>query len=126
VPNRLSARILEKKISRILQIVQSYEPEDVLKTFTQKIKNKIIEEKYDLISKSLKNRFGLNCTELQFIDNYSLEHPLRSMPVLRNTVGIHKGKFIGIKGKFLIYESRGMNALKLDELLGNSLLLKIN
>jgi hypothetical protein len=119
LPNRFAARALEKIVSKILQIQQGFEPDEILKTLTQKLRIKVIEEKYELIFKSLRNRFKLICSELMFIRNYPLELPLRSMPKLRNTTGIHKGKFIGIKGKFLLYDSKGLNAVRLDEMLGN-------
>jgi hypothetical protein len=117
--NRLEARELEKNISRILRIKQAFEPEELLKTFTEQFREKIIYEKYELLSKSFKNRFGLNSSDLIFIENYPLELPLRSTPKLQETKKIHQGKYLGIKGKYLIYDSKGLNALKMDEMLGN-------
>lgn len=119
VPDRLSARKLEKAISSNLGYRESYEPEITLRTFTEKLRTNTIKEKYELVAKSLKNKFGLKCSELIFFDNYPLKIPLRSMPKLRNTIGLHKGKVIGVKGKFLVYENNGLFSLRLDELLGN-------
>ena len=124
--NRLEARVLEKAISRILQIKQAFESEELLRILTERLRTKIIYEKYELLSKSLKNRFGLDCSDLIFIDNYPLELPLRSMPKLRDTMRIHRGKYLGIKGKFLIYDSIGLNALKMDEMLGNFITFQID
>jgi hypothetical protein len=118
VSNRYSARALERQVSKILQLKENYDPEIILRTFTQRLHKKEIEEKFSLIATSLKDRFQLKCSELDFINDYTLDAPLRSTPVLKSTVGMHRGKLIGIKGKFLIYESKGLNALKLNEMLG--------
>jgi hypothetical protein len=118
VSNRYSARALERQVSKILQLKENYDPEIILRTLTQRLHKKEIEEKFSLIATSLKDRFQLKCSELDFIDNYTLDGPLRSTPVLKSTVGMHRGKLIGIKGKFLIYESKGLNALKLNDMLG--------
>lgn len=119
LPTRFAARACEKEISNILRIKQAYEPEEILRTLTYPTRVKVIEEKFELIYRSLKNRFDLNASDLIFNNKYPLELPLRSMPKLQKTRGIHKGKFLGIKGKFLIYESKGLNAIKVDEMLGN-------
>jgi len=119
LPDRLSARTLERRISRSLGFRESYDPEETLRTLTERLRKKVIEEKYQLVARSLKNGFGLSCSELIFVDGYQLEMPLRSTPKLRNTEGMHRGRAAGIKGKFLIYENNGLFALRLDELLGN-------
>ena len=119
VPDRLSARLLEKSIVKILKLRDSYEPEEILKTMPQKIRYDVINEKYELISTSIKDRFELKCSKLIYLDKYPITHPLRSTPKLKRTIGIHKGRFIGIKGKFLFYDSKGLNAVRLDEMLGN-------
>ncbi|UCH87908.1 MAG: DUF2797 domain-containing protein [Thermoplasmata archaeon] len=123
VPNRFSARALERNISVVLQMKESYDPEVILRTFTREIDKKVIEEKYSLIYTSIKDRFDLKCSKLHYVDVYPLDLPLRSMPILRPTLGLHNGKFVGIKGKFLIYESKGLNALRLNDMLGQYMVL---
>ena len=119
LPNRLSARVLERSISRTLGFRESYEPEEMLRTLTERLRISVINERFKLIARSLKNKFGLACSDLTFVDKYQLDVPLRSTPKLLRTKGIHRGRVVGIKGKFLIYENNGLYALRLDELLGN-------
>lgn len=118
VGNRKEARDLEKKISKVLRIPQSQNNENILRRLCFNVNKKGIEYKFKILKKGLTKKFEIEKMNLIFLEDYPISQPLRSKPRLRKTEGLHKGKVIGIKGKFLIYDANGLNALKLPEVPG--------
>lgn len=118
VSNRKEARVLEKKISRILRIPQLQKHDEILKKLCYRVNRKGIEYKFNILFKALNEKFNIQNMELKYLDEYPISLPLRSKPRLRKIIGKHNGKVIGIKGKFLIFEANGLNALKLQEIPG--------
>ena len=47
------------------------------------------------------------------MDAYPIDLPLDCPPQLRDTAGRHRGKLLGMKGKWLVYDSGSINALNL-------------
>lgn len=125
VSNRKEARDLEKKISRVLRIPQLQNYNEILRRLSVKVNQKSIEYKFKILRRGLKEKFNIEKMELEFLDKYPIYLPLRSKPRLRKTEYLHKGRVIGIKGKFLIYEANGLNALKLQEIPGRFIRFKI-
>jgi len=63
--------------------------------------------------------FGNSMKNLEIISDYPIELPLEAMPVNSLASGIHSGRVVGMKGKFLIYDSKrgpGLTALQLSML----------
>jgi hypothetical protein len=53
---------------------------------------------------------------LKFLDRYPIQLPLSQAPTLQESWGKHSGAFIGIKGRWLIYDSDGVKAVNLSDL----------
>lgn len=112
VENRVKAREEEKELSSRLSISQRVGSKKKLSTLSKKIDKELIRTKY----KGVRNRAAVG--KLHFINDYPISEPLRAKPRLRPTPGIHRGEMVGIKGKFLIYENSGLQALNLSDLPG--------
>ena len=114
-PSRKSARTAEKEISADLAIPQAFRQRTLLDDLAKRIDISVVEERYAELSASLETVFGLSPGALQWLDAYPIELPLDARPHLRETPGRHRGEMIGVKGKWLIYHSSGMNALSLAD-----------
>jgi hypothetical protein len=75
-----------------------------------------IESRYEGLRTSLGETYQLEVAELRWLDRYPIELPLRASPKLQETPGRHRGEFVGIKGKWMIYENEGVRALSLADL----------
>jgi hypothetical protein len=124
VNTRRLARKLEQKLSRLFNLRQSYPNTTILKTFSEPLNVTRVREKFDDLARALENTLGRQLGELQFVEHYyPIQLPLRAKPRLRKTVSVHQGKVVGIKGKFLIYDKYGLNALNLDELVARKIFI---
>lgn len=112
LPDRKEAREEENRLSEILRISQRVSKKRKLKRFSKKVDKEIIRTKY----RSVKNRVPIG--KLKFLNDYPITLPLRAVPRFRPTPGLHRGKMVGIKGEFLIYENNGLHALNLADLPG--------
>ncbi|MEF8835056.1 MAG: DUF2797 domain-containing protein [Candidatus Thermoplasmatota archaeon] len=119
VEDRKTAREEEMKLSGKLGISQRVSSKKKLKRMARKLDKKIVERKY----RGVKNRVPVG--ELVFLEDYPIELPLRAKPRVRSVPGPHSGKTVGIKGEFLIYENSGLQALKISNLVGRKMLIKI-
>lgn len=115
-PSRLAAREAEKDISKSFGIPEWYRQAEVLGKLSQPVNPDAITAEYERLLNVLGRRDGIEFEELRFLDGYPLRQPLGGTPELQETSGIHKGRFIGVKGKWLIYESRGLKALNMPDL----------
>ncbi|MCJ7562226.1 MAG: DUF2797 domain-containing protein [Thermoplasmata archaeon] len=120
-PNRRKARSAEKDVSSRLRISQGIRQKTVLQGFTDPVDHDAMERVYRSIASSIKNCFGLSAEPLTFLDGYPISLPLQSPPELMVTSGRHRGNPLGIKGKWLIYEDRGIRAMSLQDLVGRYL-----
>ena len=110
--HRKEARQEENRISEFLGISQRGSKKRKLKTLSKKIDKEGIRTGY----RSVKNRIPTG--KLIFLNDYPISLPLRAVPRYRPTPGLHRGKMVGIKGEFLIYENNGLHALNLADLPG--------
>jgi len=115
LPNRLEARKAEKDISARLGIPQAFRQDELLRNFVRKIDSSGIEGRYEGLMITLGEMFQLSPERLRWLNGYPLELPLQTAPKLQESWGRHKGELVGIKGKWLIYESDGLKALNLSD-----------
>jgi len=115
-PNRISARTAEKDISERLRIPQFYRQEVLLRNLSRPLDTKGIEGRLEALRITLKGRFELEPEPLQWLIRYPIEQPLQQTPALRPSVGRHRGRYVGIKGKWMIFESDRLEAINLSDL----------
>ena len=114
-PTRKSAREAEKEISAKLRIPQSFRQKSLLDGLARRVDANGIEDSFADICASLGSMFGLEPKKLEWLESYPIELPLEHRPTLRETSGRHKGKAMGVKGRWLIYRSTGIKALSLAD-----------
>ncbi len=120
-PNRKRARSAEKDMSSKLRISQGIRQRTVLQGFTNPVDHDAMDRVYRSISSSLKDCYSLSAGPLTLLEGYPISLPLRSSPELMETSGRHKGDPLGVKGKWQIYEDRGVRAMSLQDLVGRYL-----
>jgi len=121
LPSRYHARELEIRLSRDIGIPQSVSDRSHLSLLGKKTGPEFIKWRSDDIGKVLKDDMGLEPSEVTILDKYPMAQPLRRTPRARSSPGLHSGNVVGCKGKFLIYESGGLQALKLPDLEGREI-----
>jgi len=115
-PTRKRAREAEKTISSRLRIPQSYMQEALLRNLSKPLDLEGIEGRHEALRMTLGEAFHLAPEPLRWLDKYPIDLPLKHVPELLDTWGEHMGDLVGIKGKWMIYESKGLKALSLSEL----------
>jgi len=115
-PTRLQARKLEKELSAKLGIPQWVKKESVLRNLSRKVDKRGIEGRYVGLKMTLDEMFALAPEPLHWLDGYPIKLPLEHVPHLQASWGMHKGKCVGMKGRYLIYNSDGLRALDLSDL----------
>ncbi len=116
--NRLEARREERSLSQQLGISQRARGDKILQRLSRKLDRSGIITIYE----SVKRRTPAG--ELRFLKGYPLSEPLRAVPRLRPTSGIHRGVMVGIKGRYLIYNSSGLQVLDLSGLPGRMMMIR--
>lgn len=114
-PNRIGARKAEQEISKRMRITERPKSLTVLRSLQIPGKRKSIEKIWSGLSESIEGRFGLKTGKLTYLEDYPLEEPLDSVPKPTESWGMHSGRLVGIKGKFLVYESNRLHALNLSD-----------
>ncbi|MDH3365551.1 MAG: DUF2797 domain-containing protein [Thermoplasmata archaeon] len=114
--SRKKARTAEKEISARLRIPQAFKQEVLLENFARPLDMKGIQGNYDALSASLEAQPGVAPGPLRWLDSYPIELPLEVKPRLRETPGRHRGKAVGVKGKWLIYRATRLTALNLADI----------
>ena len=117
VDGRASARKLEGALSENLGLRQRIREIEGLFQMTEEPRPEVMEEKYDTVCVGARG-IGLKPGPLRFLEGYPISMPLDRMPKLANIGGRHRGRVIGKKGKFLIYQNGGLNALNLQNMPG--------
>ena len=117
-PNRKSARDAEKEISERLRIPQFYNQEVLLRNLSRPLDARGIEGRLEALRMTLRGRFDLEPEPLTWLSGYPIELPLQHVPELQTTHGRHRGQLVGIKGKWMVFESEGLQALNLSDLPG--------
>ncbi len=115
-PSRKKARENEKSISAGLKIPQAHRQEQLLRSLASPTDLCGIEARYTKLVETLGSSYNLTPEPLHFLNRYPIELPLPHMPRLEDSWGMHKGDYIGVKGRWLIFESAGIKALNLSDL----------
>ncbi len=115
-PTRKRAREAEKELSDRLRIPQSHRQELLLRSLSRPVDSRGIEERFSALKASMGARHNLDPEPLRWLDKYPVELPLRDAPMLVDLWGSHRGNLIGIKGRWLIFESEGLKALNLADI----------
>lgn len=115
-PNRRRARLEEKRISQGLRIPQSYRQDRLIQNLARRVDSGGIESRHAGLASSLTQAYGLEAGKLVWLDRYPIELPLPAAPKLQETHGQHRGEFVGIKGKWLVYDDKGLRAISLNDL----------
>jgi hypothetical protein len=124
-PTRLQARNLEKEITTKLGIPQWVKKESVLRNLASKVDVRGIEGRYIGLQATLEEKLGdMSPERLKWLDGYPIKLPLEHVPRLQDSWGVHKGEYVGIKGRYLVYRSDGLRALDLADLPSRYLLLR--
>jgi hypothetical protein len=125
-PNRLEGRNAEKSISQFLNVTQFIPRKKAVGLLSDQVPWNRIDEIYkghlDVLSKKL----DVLKEPLSRLDGYPLQGIGKDKVVLKETVGSHKGKVLGLKGKFLVYrdDTGIVNSLEMPDLPGRFLLAK--
>ncbi len=114
--NRLEARKAEKKISASLRIPEFYRQETLLDSLVKPVDWKEIEDRLRRIDAALGMSFGYRSGPIKRLTGYPIDLPLRQVPKLEPSPGRHAGERVGIKGKWMVYESNGLKAINLSDL----------
>jgi hypothetical protein len=114
--NRLEVRKLENEMSSRLGIPQALKQNDLLGNLVRKVDEDAIRERYQKLLYDTADISQLAPEEVRWLDGYPIELPLESVPRLQESFGKHKGRLVGVKGKWAIYESHGLRALNLSHL----------
>jgi len=114
--SREEARKWETKISSEMEIPQSHRQESLLRSLVMPVDTDGIGSKLQELNHKLGAAYGMTPENLQLLDKYPIDLPLSQAPKLQESWGKHSGAFIGIKGRWLIYDSDGLKALNLSDL----------
>ncbi len=117
--NRLDARNTEKEVSRTYGIKQAHTARELLSQMRAVPDSDRIKISFTRAVSAME--FLKKLPELNFLKGYPIEIPLRRAPVLRPSALRHMGKVIGVKGKYLVYESSGIYAVDVRDLLGRTI-----
>jgi hypothetical protein len=117
LPDRLTAREFERGVSKQFNVPERIHPGRVLGMMKKELNEEMVREEYLAIKGKLKKNRNLKIGRLEWLRDYPLE-VIRSKPRKRDTPGRHKGSIVGLKGKYLIYEHDGVNALNMNQLAG--------
>ena len=115
-PTRKKARDSEKDISSRLRIPQSHRQEILVRGLSRPVDERGIEGRFDALKITLGEAYGLKPEPLKWLKSYPIDLPLREVPRLEEPWGSHNGEFVGIKGRWLVFESDGLKALSLADL----------
>jgi len=115
LPDRLAARELETKIGKRFKIPERVHPNRVLSLMKEPLNEEIVREEYLLLKGRIKKELGFSLGGLQWLREYPFK-TLRTKPRKRDTPGGHNGTVLGLKGKYLLYENNGINALNMFQM----------
>ncbi len=117
--NRLDARNMEKEVSRAYGIRQAHTAREMLSRMRAVPDRNRIKISFTRAVSAME--FLKDIPELEFLEGYPIELPLRRVPVLRPSALRHVGRVIGVKGRYLVYESSGIYAVDIRDLLGRTI-----
>jgi hypothetical protein len=123
---RREARRIEKQLGKELGIRQSYSSRELLRLARSSINRDEIIGGYHQLSRDIENIIEKSVKDLEFLSEYSAPIPLRSIPRETTTPGPHHGTALGIKGRFLFYDSGGLSALNIGDLPSRRIHIRIS
>ncbi|MFA5312363.1 MAG: DUF2797 domain-containing protein [Methanomassiliicoccales archaeon] len=125
-PNRLEGRKAEKGISQLLHVTQFIPRKKAVALLSDQVPWSRMEQIYKEHLDILSEKYDVLRGPLGRLDGYPLKDIGKEKVVLRETVGRHSGKVIGLKGKFLVYrdEAGGVSAIEMPDLPGRFLSAK--
>lgn len=115
-PNRLAAREAEKDISRRLKAPQRVVGKQVAAEIAKNPGRVELQEKCSRIFDAIKGDYELLERNMLILDEYPGRDDLIELseaPEQVDVIGAHVGALIGLKGRYLFYESLGGKALML-------------
>ena len=113
--NRVKAREVEKAVSAKLGIPQWVRQDAQLRNFARKVDVSGIEGRYEGLEMTLNQMPSMRPEGLKWLNGYPIDLPLSATPNPQDSWGRHKGRCVGIKGKWLIYEQDGLKALNISD-----------
>ena len=114
--SRKKARKAEKDISARLKIPQFHRQQVLLDNLVRRVDSAGIQGRYEALSIILGEAYQLTPEPLRWLKDYPIDLPLREPPRLMQSWGRHAGDLVGMKGKWLIFESEGLKAISLPDL----------
>lgn len=114
--SRKKAREAEKDISSRLKIPQFHRQERLLQNLARRVDCAGVEGRHEALSITLGEAYDLTPEPLRWLTNYPIDLPLRETPKLVPSQGRHEGGLVGMKGKWLVFESEGLKAISLPDL----------
>jgi hypothetical protein len=117
-PNRKRAREAEKDIASKLDLPQGIRQQTILSRFSRALDVHGMDVRYEGLKTAIAEKYGLSVEPLRRLSSYPLELPLPRAPQLQTTSGVHRGRLLGLKGKWLVYESGEIKALNMPDLVG--------
>lgn len=115
---RRRAREEERDVSKRLGIPEWYRQQDLLDRLSRPLDKKGIEDRLEGLRMTIGVSKGVSPERLEWLTDYPIGQPLTAAPKLQQASGEHSGSYIGVKGKWLIYDSGGLKALNLSDLPG--------
>jgi len=113
---RLEARNFEKRIGKILHLPQLIGSEASSKCFMRPPPRAEIEELLISVRDRLSKELQVIDSEILFLDRYPIDHYLDSPLEPNLPSGIHTGKVLGVKGRFLLYQDEITNQYRVLDL----------
>ncbi|OPY33064.1 MAG: hypothetical protein A4E32_00736 [Methanomassiliicoccales archaeon PtaU1.Bin124] len=113
-PNRLLARRAEQDTSERLRLTQYVRKYKAVRLLTSHPRADRLEQLYRAFQETLEHRMELLNEPLLMLDGYPLHAPEGREYKLIDAPGKHKGKILGLKGKFLVYDDGGETLKAMD------------
>lgn len=106
--NRLDARRTEVAVAAALGARQRISARESLRNMACPTPWAEIEAQYAELAARAAERLGLSPGPLRRLEGHPLVVPLKGEPALRETLGPHSGRVLGMKGRYLVYENGGL------------------
>lgn len=125
--NRLEARKLEKEVSARFKIPQDIKPGILMKQWVTASSMQQMQNVYNTYLQRINAWHNTLNNDLAAFDGYPITARPKSPPKIVRSEGKHSGDVMGIKGRFLVYNTpRGARALDLSDLVGRMIFFNVN
>jgi hypothetical protein len=114
--DRREARMLEKETSKRFKIPQEIRIKRIAQTWTSWPSQDSIAHIHDHYVHRIARWKEPLTSELMFLDDYPIGTLPRTAPEPVNTSGLHRGKVLGVKGRFMLFRPEGRGEVRLLEL----------